>query len=151
MLPIVLRCRLDNADEEVAELIAHLRKHPDGLSRYGQNRLGHHFGKGFADGIAEDEHRGLGRDGNGFYEIGLSQGADFLQCGPGVGRIVEDLGHQAELGGKQRDGHLFVTALELRRGEEGFRPQPAGHADFAFRLHLKRISTQGNLNGYPCK
>ena len=130
------------------EDVVHLRE--DGRRRAGgrQDRLGEDFGQGFADGVGEQQDGPELGDADIARRIGRLEGDDVGQQGPD--RLGPEKGFRDEgaLGRKEGDVHLVVPALELRRGEKAVRAEPGGRADFVTLPYLKRISTQGDLNGY---
>ena len=83
---------------QLLEQVIHLRQYAYRLPGRGQDGLGQNPGEGFPDGIAEYQHGGLGRNGNGFHKISFFQGADLCQRGTGGLGVVEHFRHQAHLG-----------------------------------------------------
>ena len=56
--------------------------------------------------------------------------------------------NQCDLMCHQRNPHGIVSLLEFWSGKDMFRAEPSGRTLIPIVRYLKRISTQGDLNGY---
>ena len=105
MLPIIFRCRTDNADEEVAELIADLGKHPEKADSYNWKKL--------------DSYRWIAVES----DLRPKVQVDIVVSAIPVRDVIETA-KKVLYTGHIGDGKIFVYDVEnvvkVRTGEEGY-------------------------------